>query len=486
MKEMTHNNAEQRDSMLQREAIMDEIDLRSIIQVLNKWRWYIVLIVFLSLISAGLISFFVIVPVFEAGTSIMVVQTRPAQQYRETGIEETVAELSRLPEITINNVVRQIKNPEIMSRVIGALKLDRELFTTGGLMAMTTVRGDADARGGGSSIIDITVQHTDPAMAALLANTIREQYLAFVSEINYEQMSASLAFLDEQIAQAEASLSSKTEELKNFDEQPRGVLFLEKEIESKAATINQHRSIINQLTIDYEKFLAARDQLRLTLAATPQFIEITRPAVLPQAGREGAQALDATVMGDAPVMGETTITFQELNPIHITISQSLSEQETEVAMTAAQIAATQRMIDQLRPELDLLQAEYTEKKTRRDFIVTQLELAQTTFSLLSERHVQTRISQAVDLGRTNFLTITTAEAPGQPISPRIGLNMAIAMVLGLMAGLFLSFFLEMMDNTIKTPDDVQKHLGLTVMGTIPLRRKAIRGTNIYARTQTPG
>jgi len=474
MKEVIHNNAEQREGML------DEIDLRSIIGVLNKWRWYIVLITFLSLISAGLISFFVIVPVFEAGTSLMVVQTRPAQQYRETGIEETVAELSRLPEITINNVIRQIKNPEIMSRVIGELKLDRELFTTGGLLAMTTVRGDADVRGGGSSIIDINVQHTDPAMAALLANTIREQYLAFVSEINYEQMSASLAFLDGQITEAEASLSSKTEELKTFDEQPRGVFFMEKEIDSKAATINQYRSIVNQLTIDYEKFLAARDQLRQTLAVTPQFIEITRPAALPQAGREGAEA------GNAPAMGETTITYQELNPVYVSISQSLSEQETEVAKTAAQIAATERMIGQLRPELDLLQAEYTEKKARRDFIVTQLQLAQTTFSMLSERHVQTRISQAVDLGRTNFLTITTAAAPESPISPRIGLNMAIAMVLGLMAGLFLSFFLEMMDNTIKTPDDVQKYLGLTVIGAIPLRRKAIRGTNIYARTQTPG
>jgi len=473
MKEMTHNNAEQREAML------DEIDLRSIIQVLNKWRWYIILIVFLSLISAGLISFFVIVPVFEASTSLMVVQTRATQQYRDTGIEETVAELSRLPEITINNVLRQINNPEIMSRVIGALKLDREIYTAGGLLAMTTVRGDADVRGG-SSVIDINVQHTDPAMAALLANTVREQYLAFVSEINYEQMSGSLAFLDGQIAEAEVNLSSKAEELKVFDEQPRGVFFLEKEIGSMAATLNQHRSIVNQLAIDYEMFLAARDRLRQTLAETPQLIEITRPAPLRQANGEGAET------GDAPAAGETLITYQELNPVYVSISQSLSEQETEVAKTAAQIAATERMIGKLRPELDLLQSDYTDKKTRRDFIVTQLELAQTTFSLLSERHVQTRISQAVDLGRTNFLTITTAEAPERPISPRIGLNLAIAMVLGLMAGLFLSFFLEMMDNTIKTPDDVQKHLGLTVMGTIPLRRKALRRTNIDARSQIPG
>ncbi|HAP31612.1 MAG TPA: hypothetical protein DCQ14_00945, partial [Firmicutes bacterium] len=136
MKETIHNNTEQREIMLQRDGMLDEIDLRSIIQMLNKWRWYIVLIVILSLVSAGLISFFVIVPVFEAGTSIMVVQTRPAQQYRDTGIEETVAELSRLPEITINNVVRQIRNPEIMSRVIGELKLNHEIYTAACLLAM--------------------------------------------------------------------------------------------------------------------------------------------------------------------------------------------------------------------------------------------------------------------------------------------------------------------------------------------------------------
>lgn len=470
MKEVNQSNAEQRETML------DEIDLRSIIGVLGKWRWYIVLIVLLSIISAGLISFFVMAPVFEAGTAIMVVQTRPDQQYRDTGIEETVAELSRLPEITINNVIRQINNPEIMSRVINELQLDREIFTTDGLLAMTTVRGDTGMRDGGSSIIDIRVQHTDPAMAALLANNMREQYLAFVSEKNYEQMTASLAFLSGQITEAEANLNNRTEELKEFDKQPRGVFFLEKEIDSKATTINQYRGIINQLAIDYEMFLAAREQLRQTLANTPQFIEMTRPAALLQADRENAVTVDATAAA------ETMITYQELNPVYVSISQSLSERETEVAKTAAQIASTERVVTRLRPELDLLQSEFTDKKTRRDMIVTQLGLAKSTHSLLSEKYVQTRISQAVDLGRTNFLTITTAEAPGQPIGPRVGLNMAIATLLGLMAGIFLAFFLEMMDNTIKTPDDVQKYLGLTVMGTIPQRRKSVRRATKHART----
>ncbi len=47
------------------------------------------------------------------------------------------------------------------------------------------------------------------------------------------------------------------------------------------------------------------------------------------------------------------------------------------------------------------------------------------------------------------------------------LNIAIAGVLGLMFGIFLVFLLEYLDNTIKTPKDVEKYLQLSVIGAIP-------------------
>ncbi len=49
--------------------------------------------------------------------------------------------------------------------------------------------------------------------------------------------------------------------------------------------------------------------------------------------------------------------------------------------------------------------------------------------------------------------------------------MAIAGVLGLMLGMFLVFLLEYLDNTIKTPEDVERYLGLPVIGTIPMANK---------------
>lgn len=67
----------------------------------------------------------------------------------------------------------------------------------------------------------------------------------------------------------------------------------------------------------------------------------------------------------------------------------------------------------------------------------------------------------------NVHVIDKAEIPTQPVSPNVILNIAIAAVLGLMIGVFLSFLLEFLDNTIKTPEDVEKYLNLPVLGSIP-------------------
>jgi capsular polysaccharide biosynthesis protein len=67
----------------------------------------------------------------------------------------------------------------------------------------------------------------------------------------------------------------------------------------------------------------------------------------------------------------------------------------------------------------------------------------------------------------NVETIDVAIPMYSPINIRTVLNIAIATILGLMAGVFLSFLLEYMDQTIKTESDIEKFLGLPVIGMIP-------------------
>ena len=67
----------------------------------------------------------------------------------------------------------------------------------------------------------------------------------------------------------------------------------------------------------------------------------------------------------------------------------------------------------------------------------------------------------------NVQVIQKAQLPEKPVSPNKKLNILIGLVLGLMIGVGLSLLLEYLDNTFKSREDLEKTLGLPIIGTIP-------------------
>lgn len=67
----------------------------------------------------------------------------------------------------------------------------------------------------------------------------------------------------------------------------------------------------------------------------------------------------------------------------------------------------------------------------------------------------------------NVQLLNPAQMPTKPVNQRTTLNMAVAFVLAMMIAVALAFLFEHLDNTIKTSDDVQKYLGVPVLGVIP-------------------
>ncbi|MGX1262635.1 capsular polysaccharide biosynthesis protein [Rossellomorea marisflavi] len=68
----------------------------------------------------------------------------------------------------------------------------------------------------------------------------------------------------------------------------------------------------------------------------------------------------------------------------------------------------------------------------------------------------------------NVTILTKAEVGGKisPVKPKPLLNIAIAAIIGLMIGVGIAFLLEFLDNTIKTEQDVEKVLGVPVLGSV--------------------
>lgn len=78
---------------------------------------------------------------------------------------------------------------------------------------------------------------------------------------------------------------------------------------------------------------------------------------------------------------------------------------------------------------------------------------------------------------SNILVVDHAEVPARPYKPRLLLNFFMAFTLGIMGGIFLSFFMEYLDSTVKIPEDIEKGLALDLLAIVP--NEDLRGKEIF-------
>lgn len=89
------------------------------------------------------------------------------------------------------------------------------------------------------------------------------------------------------------------------------------------------------------------------------------------------------------------------------------------------------------------------------------QIANTTVAVFQEE-----IFELMNVDNVNVLNLADAGLNPQPVSPNLTMNIAIALVLGLMVGVGISFLLEFLDTTVKSEEDIETILGIPVIGTI--------------------
>lgn len=435
-------------------ALVDEdvIDLRQYIAVLKKWRGVIAMITLCAVATAAILSFFVLPPVYETKTVVMVAQPvsspeKASGAREDNSLESVINRLASIPLMTMNTYVAQVKDYNLMQRVIDALGEKGEGLAPRGLLSAVEAKALKD-----TNLIEITVRHTDPVLAADIANTLRQEFLAYVSKNNQQKMKSSLEFLENQIAQEQKRIDDLSSQLRNLEAEPRNQAFLQKELEARYADLNKYQSLANQARFEYQQSLAGRDRLQEQLAGVPQ--------VLPAGGQGGGPSV---------------------NPAYTALSEALVKKETELAEKGAQLNAALEIIASLEGQIRALHEEASAKKQVMDRINADLEQAKKTYNLLSEKRTQTQIVQAVNLGETYLLPVSSAPVPSSPVKPKKTLNMAVAAVLGLMFSVLLAFLLEFLDNTVKDAGDAEALFGLPVLASIPL----IGGTSRRRRRRAP-
>ncbi|GFN23700.1 GumC family protein [Thermanaeromonas sp. C210] len=426
----------------------EEIDLRRYLGILVKWKWLVAAVTVLAVATTGILSFFVLPPVYEARALLLVTQEeeRHSVSPSQDSLESTMQVVSRLPEMTVNTYASQIKNEVVFSRVIERLGLDKNLYSPSSLAGMVKVQAIKD-----TNLIEVRVQNTNSKLAADIANAICEEFSKFVSENTRQQMTKSVEFLQEQQAATSKDLAAAMEKLKKFQQEPRSVEYLTNEMNTLLDNLAKYKTEADAAEIAAAQLEAAISKLEVQLAETPPKIKVqdVRP-----------------VLEDN---GETAVPIEreEVNPAYTALQQEINNKKASLAEKRAQAAGLNSLIGQVEKRVKDLQMELTQKRMEEDKLMAEVESLKKAYNILSEKIVETKIAKSVNLGETDLLIASKAMAPTDPVKPKKSLNMALALVLGLIVGVILAFVAEHFDNTIRTPEDVERYLGLAVLGKIP-------------------
>ena len=323
-----------------------------------------------------------------------------------------------------------------------------------------------------SRLVDVSFQAKDPGLAAKVANTLARSYIDKNLETKLRAAQDAVKWLNERIEEERKKVEKAEQSLLRYKEKHSIITDFSSDVEKVTA---QKLAQINQQVVDAESRRVeaeTRYQQAASLSHSPDALD-SIPEVLNNDLIRQIKAMEVDLYKRT---SELSKKYGEKHPQMVAIDSELKTLQKRKAMEVA------RVINSLRNEYRVAQAREnslkagleTQKKESLDLnqkaieygvLQREAESAKQMYELLIKRFKETSLAEEMKTG--NIRIIDRAEVPRRPVKPRKGLNILLAVLVGLVAGTGLAFFFEYLDNTIKLPDDIRRHLRVPYLGPVP-------------------
>ena len=160
----------------------------------------------------------------------------------------------------------------------------------------------------------------------------------------------------------------------------------------------------------------------------------------------------------SPLLAEKKAIEQQRND---EINQIINSLENQYQVALAKERALRYALEQQQNEAMLTR----KKAIGFNVIKREVETNQQLFNMLLSKVKEARITEEIDVG--SVMVVDKAEVPNGPSEPRVRLNLALALLVGVVVSFSWGFLLEYMDNTIKLPSQIEDQLGLPLLGSVP-------------------
>lgn len=324
-----------------------------------------------------------------------------------------------------------------------------------------------------SRLVDIQFTSPDPAFSAKVANAWADNFIQTNLERKVQATSYGRNLLQRQLGQLKDKLDQSQRQLV-------GYASAEKIINLPAQSGGDGKATS-------ERSIVADDLAALNTALSQATADrIQAEARYEQAGRAGAstEALrNQAINGLRQKRAELAADYQRLMtqfepeyPAAKAVKSQLDQLDRSIAREEGRVSGS-------------LQADYREAQERERALQAKVDQLKSSYLDMRRRSIQYNIyQQEVDTNRAlydgllqrfkeigvaggvgvnNISVVDPADTPQKPSSPRLLINLAVSLLAGLGLGALAAFALEQIDEAIADPAEVERRLGLPLLGSVP-------------------
>lgn len=321
-----------------------------------------------------------------------------------------------------------------------------------------------------SNLVEVSFYSPNPARASRVANQLGEDYIDQNLQVKWNEALKASEWLSGRLVELKSKLKSSEDALQAYAAK-NSILFIQNAVNAQAQSMANAR--LEQLETEYTKAQAdrARKEALYSLVQAGKVQDL--PGVL---DNRLIQTLEGNLSNLKRQYSELTATVKPGYPKAMalkkqinTLQANLDRQKEALTQNISQeyqaAVKREKYLSKIIAQQEKLVNVVSQKTIQYNILKREVDTNRSLYDGVLQRMKEAQV--AAGLNASNIMVIDPAQVPNSPAKPRVILNLALGLILGLGLGIGLAFFQEYLDNTLKTPDEVESLLRLPSLGLIP-------------------
>jgi capsular exopolysaccharide synthesis family protein len=322
-----------------------------------------------------------------------------------------------------------------------------------------------------SKLVNIGYMSSNPEFSALIVNSVAKAYIEDLLDMKMSSSRYAMRWLTEKAEEERAKLERSEKALQEY-QRTKDIVTLENRIAMVPEKLSEVATKIAASESKRKELESLYSKVR-EVTQNPDKAE-TIPVV---ASDPTIQSLRVQILKAEQNIGDMSKKFGQKHPTMITAVADLKvlkeKREQEI----------RRVVESIRNEYELARANeenfrkmaaqtksetlsLNEKFIQYEALKRDTETSKQLFDAIVKKIKEQDITQ--DIRTVDMWVVEKAEVPKSAAKPNKAHNVLLGLVIGLLGGIGIAFFVEYLDNTIKSAEDVEVKLGVPVLGVISL------------------